>query len=189
LDVERPCPSTIYFEKIGLTPRCDGPSTLLVAPKECATFSSKCWVAELERKVRKMKIRLAEKSETEAISRFVSKLAVTHIGSTLQVGGLEKLLRGMDVDSTITRMSEGFPHWVALEGGAIVGIAVVKPPSHIYQLFVRSDRQRSGIGRRLMNQALRFISDSWSQPPTQRIRDKLRIMNQTMLGLSGGSWA
>jgi hypothetical protein len=47
-----------------------------------------------------MKIRLAEKSEAEAISRFVSELAVTHIGPTLQVGGLENLLRSMDVDST-----------------------------------------------------------------------------------------
>jgi len=106
-----------------------------------------------------MKIRLAEKSEAEAISRFVSELAVTHIGATLQVEGLENLLRSMDVDSTITRMTDGFPHWVALEGGAIAGIAVVKPPSHIYHLFVRSDRQRSGIGRRLMNEALWFISD------------------------------
>jgi len=105
-----------------------------------------------------MKIRLAEKSEAEAITRFVSELAVTHIGSTLQVGGLENLLRSMDVES-ITQMVDGFPHWVALEGGAIVGIAVVKPPSHIYHLFVRSDRQRSGIGRRLMNEALWFISD------------------------------
>jgi len=106
-----------------------------------------------------MKIRLAEKSEAETISRFVSELAVTHIGSTCQVEGLENLLRSMDVDSTITRMTDGFPHWVALEGDAIVGIAVVKPPSHIYHLFVCSDRQRSGIGRRLMNEALSFISN------------------------------
>ena len=106
-----------------------------------------------------MKIRFAEKSEAEAISRFVSELAVTHIGSTLQVDGLENLLRSTDVESTITRMTDGFPHWVALEDGAIVGIAVVKPPSHIYHLFVRSDRQRSEIGRRLMNEALWFISD------------------------------
>ena len=55
-----------------------------------------------------MKIRLAEKSEAKVISRFVSELAVTHIGSTLQVGGLENLLRSMDVDSTITRMTDGF---------------------------------------------------------------------------------
>lgn len=106
-----------------------------------------------------MKIRLAERSEAEAISRFVSELAVTHIGPTLQVEGLENLLRSMDVDSTIQRMTDGFPHWVAVEDGAIVGVAVVKPPSHIYHLFVRSDRQRNGIGRRLLNEALSFISD------------------------------
>ena len=86
-----------------------------------------------------MKIRLAEKSEAEAISRFVSVLAVTHIGSTLQVGGLENLLRSMDVESTITRMTDGFPHWVAIEDGAIVGTAVVNPPlAHL--LLVRAFR-------------------------------------------------
>ena len=106
-----------------------------------------------------MKIRLAEKSEAEAISRFVSELTATHIGPTLPVEGLEHLLKGMDVESTITRMTDGFVYWVALEGGAIVGVAAVKLPSHIYHLFVRSDRQRSGIGRRLMNEALWFISD------------------------------
>ena len=107
-----------------------------------------------------MKIRLAEKSEAEAISRLASELTVTHSGSTLQVGGLENLLRSMNVDSTITRMTDGFPHWVALEDGAIVGVAAVKPPSHIYHLFVRSDRQGTGIGRRLMNEALWFISET-----------------------------
>ena len=106
-----------------------------------------------------MKIRLAEKSEAEAISRFVSELTVTHIGPTLPVEGLEHLLRGMDVESTMTRMTDGFVYWVALDGSAIVGVAAVKLPSHIYHLFVRSDRQRSGIGRRLMDEALSFISD------------------------------
>ena len=122
-----------------------------------------------------MKIRLAEKSEAEAISRFVSELAVTHIGSTLQVGGLENLLRSMDVES-ITQMVDGFPHWVALEGGAIVGIAVVKPPSHIYHLFVRSDRQRSGIGQRLMNEALWFISDR-SGRATVTVNSSLNVVD------------
>jgi ribosomal protein S18 acetylase RimI-like enzyme len=110
-----------------------------------------------------MEIRLAEKSEAEAISRFVSDLTVTHIGPTLQVGGLGNLLKSMDIDSTITRITDGFPHWVALEDGAIVRIAVVKLPSHIYHLFVRSERQRTGIGRRLMDEALWFISETYGR--------------------------
>ena len=121
-----------------------------------------------------MKIRFAEKSEAEAISRFVSELTVTHIGPTLQAEGLENLLSSMDVESTITRMTNGFPHWIALEGGAIVGIAVVKPPSHIYYLFVRSDRQRSGIGRRLMNEALSFISNRCGDRKSTRLNSSHR---------------
>jgi len=37
-----------------------------------------------------MTIRFAEKSEAKSISRFVSELAVKHIESSLEVGGLEK---------------------------------------------------------------------------------------------------
>lgn len=107
-----------------------------------------------------MKIRFAEISEAETISRFVSELIVSHIGPTLPVEGLEHLLRDMDAKSTMRRMTDGFRYWVALEGDALVGVAAVKPPSHIYHLFVRADRQRSGIGRRLLNEALQFISDS-----------------------------
>jgi hypothetical protein len=85
-------------------------------------------VAQLFSLGRKMKIRLAEKSEAEAISRFVVELTVTHIGPTLPVEGLEHLLRGMDEESTTTRLTDGFPHWVALEDDVIVGVAAVTPP-------------------------------------------------------------
>lgn len=113
----------------------------------------------------KMKICFAEKSEAEAIGRFVSELAMTHVGPTLSIEGLENLLRSMDAEATIARMADGFPHWVALEDGAIVGVAVVQPPSHLYHPFVHSDRQRTGIGRRLMNEALRFVSDRCGSAP------------------------
>lgn len=109
-----------------------------------------------------MDIRDAALSDAPEISRLVSKLASTHVGPTLGVGGVEKLLESMDVESTIKRMAEGYPHWVAVDGDAIVGVAVVQPPSHIHHLFVRADRQRSGIGRLLLNEALQFISDNTS---------------------------
>jgi hypothetical protein len=100
-------------------------------------------VAELGSLGRKMKIRLAEKSEAEAISRFVSELAVTHIGSTLQVGGLEDLLRSMDVDSTITRMTDGFPHWVApWKVVRLSGLRWLSPPrTSITCSFVQTDSE------------------------------------------------
>jgi predicted GNAT family N-acyltransferase len=107
-----------------------------------------------------MKILPAELSDAPEISRFVSEITSTHIGPTLGAGGLEKLLASMDVESTTKRMTEGYSHWVAVDGGALIGVVVVQPPSHLYHLFVHSDRQRSGVGRALFHEALRFISNS-----------------------------
>ena len=75
-----------------------------------------------------MKIRLAEKSEAEAISRFVSELTVTHIGPTLPVEGLEHLLRGMDKESTTTRLTDGFPHWAPWKMVRSSGLRRLSPP-------------------------------------------------------------
>ena len=111
-----------------------------------------------------MKIQIADQTEASEISRFVSELSATHIGPTLGTGGLEKLLASMDTDSTIQRMTEGYPHWIAVDGGEMIGVAVVKPPSHIYHLFVSSNRQRNGIGRLLLNEALQYISDTSNSP-------------------------
>ena len=55
LDVERPCPSTTYFEKIGLTRRCSEPPTSSAIygygnfePQHCV-LNARLAVAELER--------------------------------------------------------------------------------------------------------------------------------------------
>ena len=55
-------------------------------------------------------------------------------------------------------MGEGYPYWIAEEGNEIVGVAAVRPPSHLYHLFVAADRQRQGIGRLLLDKAIHFIS-------------------------------
>ena len=56
---------------------------------QCLISLSPTVVAFLFSLGRKMKIRFAEKSEAEAISRFVSELTAMHIGPTLPVEGLE----------------------------------------------------------------------------------------------------
>jgi hypothetical protein len=56
LDVERPCPSTTYFETIGLTRRCSEPPTSSAIygygkfePQHCVLNAHRPTVAELER--------------------------------------------------------------------------------------------------------------------------------------------
>lgn len=113
-----------------------------------------------------MDIRLADPSEAAEISRLVRRLVTSHIGPTLGAGGLEILLSSMDTRSTLARMTRGWPHWIALDGDQILGVVVVAPPAHLYHLFVRSERQRGGIGRRLLDEVLHLVR---SDPGADRV--------------------
>ena len=97
-----------------------------------------------------MTIRTATSDDAAEISTFVSKLSAEHIASSLGDGGLELLLGSMDHASTLQRIADNWPHFCAFRNGSLVGVAVVKPPLHLYHLFVRTDLHRSGIGTELL---------------------------------------
>lgn len=105
-----------------------------------------------------MNTRNANLTDALAISDFVCELATEHIASSLDEGGLKKLLDGMNVSATEQRIVDGWPHICAFDGDEFVGVVVAKPPSHLYHLFVRTDRQRAGIGRKLF-----AMADDWSR--------------------------
>ena len=105
-------------------------------------------------------VRQADAQHADEISDFVSTLAREHIASSLGSGGIELLLVSLDSASTHQRLSDGWPHLIAFENGELVGVIVVKPPLHLYHLFVRTDLQRTGIGSRLLAEADRIVSQS-----------------------------
>ena len=104
-----------------------------------------------------MDTRIATETDADAIAAFVSALASQHIASSLGDGGLEKLLSSMDAKSTHQRIADGWPHTCAFDNGGLAGVVVVKPPTHLYHLFVRTDLHRTGIGKKLF-----IIADEWS---------------------------
>jgi GNAT superfamily N-acetyltransferase len=96
-------------------------------------------------------IRDATIDDALAISEHVSALATQYIAPSLGDGGLERLLASMDVASTRQRILDGWPHLCAFDGNDLVGVLVVKPPTHLYHLFVSSDFQRTGVGKNLFS--------------------------------------
>ncbi len=90
-------------------------------------------------------IRNAVSSDAGAISALVSALTREHIAASLGVGGLETLLASMDTAATNQRIADGWIHLVACRGEELCAVLVVKPPQHLYHLFVRSDLHRSGL--------------------------------------------
>lgn len=102
-------------------------------------------------------IRNATATEASEIAAFVSAIAIEHIACSLCDGGLNKLLGSMNVDATRQLIAEGWLHMCAFVDGKLAGVVVVKPPIHLYHLFVRSDLHRTGIGKKLLE-----LADDWS---------------------------
>lgn len=104
-----------------------------------------------------IEIRFAKRNEAEKIAQFVSAVANQHIGPELSDDGLQTLLESMNPTATQERMDEGWPHFLALDRTSIAGVVVIKPPTHLYHFFVRTDLQRQGIGTKLL-----VAADDWS---------------------------
>ncbi|WP_186775839.1 GNAT family N-acetyltransferase [Rubripirellula tenax] len=105
-------------------------------------------------------IRDASTHDAAAISLLVSSLAREHIGPSLGPGGLDVLIASLDFDSTLQRLKDDWLHLAAFDDRDLVAVVVVKPPIHLYHLFVRSDLQRSGIGTKLLDEADRRVQRS-----------------------------
>ena len=103
-----------------------------------------------------MHTRYATVTDAAAISAFVSEIAAEHISPSLGDGGIDKLLASMNVDATEQRIADNWPHICALDGDCLTGVVVVKPPTHLYHLFVRTDLQRNGLGTKLL-----AMADDW----------------------------
>lgn len=107
-----------------------------------------------------MLIRSATVEDAQAISALVTASAREHIASSLSEGGLSHLLSEMTTENQAKRIQNGYQFFVALESDTIVGTAAIRPPSHLYYLFVDTRHQRRGIGRHLWNHARDWIASS-----------------------------
>ncbi len=47
-----------------------------------------------------------------------------------------------------------YAYWVAEVDGVVVGLAALRPPQHVFHLFVAADWQGQGLGRRLLDRLL-----------------------------------
>jgi len=102
-------------------------------------------------------IRSASRSDSAAISRLITESAMQHIVPSLTTEGGQQLLALMDEASMLSFFDDGFQFFVAEVDDELIGVSAVRPPCHLYSLFVQTDDQRTGIGQRLWLQALDWI--------------------------------
>lgn len=105
----------------------------------------------------KVQTRIAGVDDAEAISDFVSKLAKHHVAATLDQNGVDSLLISMNVKATRDRICGDYHYILAEEEERLVGVATISKPSHLYYLFVETNRQREGVGRYLFQQSQEYV--------------------------------
>jgi GNAT superfamily N-acetyltransferase len=110
-----------------------------------------------------IRYRPANSSDAAAISDLVADVTRQHIAPGLSESGLQNVLRELDETSTRRRLDDAWPAFCATRDQALVGVIVVKPPDHLYQLFVQSAMHGKGIARRLFEIADRHIREAAGQ--------------------------
>lgn len=100
-----------------------------------------------------MDFRIGDNTDAPSISRFTIDMTREFIAPTLCEEGLEHLLESMHVRETETRIGDGWLHLICSIANEVDGLLVVKPPSHLYHLFVRREFQKQGIARSMLAQA------------------------------------
>ena len=101
--------------------------------------------------------RIGGVNDAGAISDFISALTKRHISPTLDQDGIDGLLASMNVEATRDRLCGDFHFILAFVNDKLVGLAVIRNPSHLYHLFVETDHQRQGIGRNLFAKAQNYV--------------------------------
>jgi len=104
-----------------------------------------------------IKLRHAILSDARQVSELVSSVTRQHIGPQLCGAGLNALLLSMNEESTRKRLVDAWPTFCAFRDEVLLGVIVIKPPGHLYQLFVRSDMHGKGIGRSLFEIAEKSV--------------------------------
>ncbi len=100
-----------------------------------------------------MRLREATISDAVAISDCICKSMGEHIAPTLAAPGAARLREQMTPSSIESYLGEGYVFFVAEEADRLVGVVAIRPPSHLFYLFVASPCQRRGIGRQMWYQA------------------------------------
>ena len=111
-------------------------------------------------------IRRAQPQDAAAISALILGEA-HHVTLAPDGAGAELVLASMRADAIEQNMTEGkFCYWVYEDADApsLRGALGLREGKHLYQLFVRTDCHRLGIGRALWDRMLDDWPSQWDKP-------------------------
>ena len=89
-------------------------------------------------------------ADLPAVSRFVLAVCERDVFEHFDEAGRDTLREIYGLESLRNQLKTGGPLVIAESGNELVGAAAMRPPAHVYLLYVLGSRRRQGLGRRLM---------------------------------------
>jgi ribosomal protein S18 acetylase RimI-like enzyme len=114
-----------------------------------------------------IKIRLMEPGEEAVVSDLVTSTFQHDVAPLYAQEGIREFLSYADPSALQDRQSRDHIILVASQDESIVGVLELRDYCHVSLLFVETLHQRQGVGRLLVNEALRFIKTH--HPETQEV--------------------
>lgn len=112
-------------------------------------------------------IRRATEADAEGISRLTIDLVERWIVPDCDADGARYLREYLTPESVAGRLHGDYVYCVAVDAGELVGIAAIRPPAHLYNLFVAEHTQRRGLARALWDAVQReFFATHRASPVT-----------------------
>lgn len=99
-------------------------------------------------------IREAGRTDAPAIARLAIRECVRHVRADCSPAGFRLLLATLVARATQARLDDAaYRYWIAADGDELVGLCALRDTTHLYHLFVASERHGEGTGSRLWNTA------------------------------------
>jgi len=100
-----------------------------------------------------MELRLGSPSDATAIARLIASFQ-SELTDDPSGAGAENYIASVSVEAEQNYLgSERYRYLVALVGEELAGFIAIRDNSHLFHLFVARSHQRSGLARRLWEQA------------------------------------
>ncbi len=103
-----------------------------------------------------MIVRKMEEKDLEAVSATCMASFLQSVAYTLSEEGVATFSKIAASDSFLERMKGDNLMLVAEDNGQIEGVIELKEGRHVAMLFISPDRQKEGIGRKLLSSAINY---------------------------------
>ena len=110
-------------------------------------------------------IRLAEAGDLLAMSDVIERQLRKHVLRNASREAAQPMLASASVEGLQRHIADGYQYHVLAAGADVYGVVGMKPPCHLYHLFVADVMQRQGWGRKLWNAARDGVCLQHSVPP------------------------